>query len=63
MATILRVIVSASACWFGPAMAANTCAELCDAGFYASATAESVQQLIESGVDVNAKDEVSKSAL
>jgi ankyrin repeat protein len=47
----------------GPVSAEDNCAELGGAAFYASATTESIQQLIDGGVDVNARDEVGKSAL
>lgn len=47
----------------GPALATDDCAELCNADFYVSATTASVQQLIDQGVDVNATDEIGKSAL
>ena len=63
MKNTLRVIVSALVFSGGPVLAADDCAELCDAEFYMSATAPSVQQLIDQGVDVNARDEIGKSAL
>lgn len=47
----------------GPASADGDCAELCDAGFYTTATAADVQRLIDQDVDVNARDEVGRSAI
>ena len=59
----LRSIATALVFLGGPVLAADDCAELCDADFYLSATSASVQQLIDQGADVNARDEVGKSAL
>jgi ankyrin repeat protein len=59
----LYIITSALVLAAGPMLAADDCADLCDADFYASATVESVQQLIDLGVDVNARDDMGKSAL
>lgn len=56
---VMSVLVLAA----GPVLAADDCTELCDAEFYVSATTASVQQLIDQGVDVNARDEIGKSAL
>lgn len=47
----------------GAVLADGKCADLCHAEFYATATANDVRQLIDGGVDVNARDEVGKSAL
>lgn len=47
----------------GAAMAADACIDLCSNEFYQSATAESIQQKIGEGVDVNALDGEQKSAL
>ena len=58
LATKAAILIAAS-----PVLADGGCAELCDAAFYATATAEGVQQLIDGGVDVNVKDEVGKTAL
>ena len=46
-----------------PALADGDCVELCDASIYATATAADVQQLLDGGIDVNAQDEVGKTAL
>jgi ankyrin repeat protein len=63
MKNALRIIASVLVFTGGSVLAAGDCAELCDADFYVLATAESVQQLIDEGIDVNARDEVGKSAL
>lgn len=63
MKDALRIIASALVFAGGPVLAADDCAELCDADFYVSVTAEKVKQLVDQGVDVNARDEVGKSAL
>lgn len=47
----------------GPVLADGDCPELCSAEFYVSATVESIQQLVDQGVDVNATDDVGKSGL
>lgn len=47
----------------GPVFADGGCPELCNASFYATATAADVQQLLTQGIDVNAQDEVGKTAL
>jgi len=47
----------------GYAQAEETCATLCSADFYVTAGVEDIQQAIDMGVDVNARDEVGKSAL
>lgn len=47
----------------GPGLAADACQELCDAEFYQSATPQTVQQILDQGVDVNARDDIGKSAL
>jgi ankyrin repeat protein len=59
----LRVITSALIFTAAPVLAADECAELCDADFYVSATAGSVLMLTDRGVDVNARDNIGKSAL
>jgi len=65
--TVMRkgifAIVSALIIAAGPVSADSDCAELCDAVFYATATSADVQQLIDQDIDVNARDEVGKSAL
>lgn len=63
MKNALCIIASALVFAGGPVLAADDCMELCDADFYVSATAEKMQQLVDQGVDVNARDEVGKSAL
>lgn len=47
----------------GPVLAAEPCKQLCKAEFYLSATPQSLQQIIDQGVDVNARDDIGKSAL
>ena len=47
----------------GPVFADGDCKDLCDAGFYSTATAADVQHLLDQGVKLNARDEVGKSAL
>ena len=47
----------------GAAYADGSCAELCNNSFYTTATAADVQQLLAQGIDVNARDEVGKTAL
>lgn len=59
----ISAIVSALIIAAGPVSADGDCAELCDAVFYATATPADVKQLIHQGIDVNARDEVGKSAL
>lgn len=56
-------IVSALIISAGPVSADGACAELCDAGFYSTATSADLQQLIDQGINVNARDEVGKTAL
>lgn len=63
MNNVLCIIASALVFAGGPVLAADVCEKLCDADFYVSATAENMQQLIDQGVDVNAQDDVGKSAL
>ncbi len=46
-----------------PVLAAEECQELCDPAFYQSATAQSVQQLIDGGADVNAEGADDKTPL
>ncbi|RBW54388.1 hypothetical protein DS909_11090 [Phaeobacter gallaeciensis] len=46
-----------------PVLGADECTDLCGAEFYLSATTAGVQQLIDQGVNVNARDEIGKSAL
>jgi ankyrin repeat protein len=57
------VIVSALIIAAVPVLADDDCAEFCDAGFYTTATSADVQQLLDQGVDVNAMDDIGKSAL
>ncbi len=58
-----RILATALVFAGGPVLAADDCAELCDAGFYVEATTENLQQLLDQGVDVNALDGEKKSAL
>ncbi|MDU8911662.1 ankyrin repeat domain-containing protein [Aestuariicoccus sp. MJ-SS9] len=63
MKRVFGAVTWGAVCLAGAALAGGDCAELCDAGYYATATADSVRQLIDAGTDVNARDEVGKSAL
>ncbi|WP_323784613.1 ankyrin repeat domain-containing protein [Thalassovita sp.] len=56
-------IVSALIFAASPVLADGDCAELCDAGFYTTATSADVQQLLDQGADVNARDGIGKTAL
>ncbi len=63
MKNALRFIASVLVFAGAPVLAADGCTDLCDAGFYVSVTAEEMQQMIDQGIDVNARDAVGKSAL
>ncbi|AXI46944.1 hypothetical protein C1J03_13495 [Sulfitobacter sp. SK012] len=63
MQNALCIIASALVFAGGPVLASDDCLDLCVADFYVSATAESVQQLIDQGVYVDARDDVGKTAL
>ncbi len=63
MKNALCIIASALVSAGSSVLAADGCADLCDADFYLTATTENLQQLIDQGVDVNARDGVEKAAL
>lgn len=46
-----------------PALAANDCTILCNGGFYATATPESLQTVLDAGAEVTATDNAGKTPL
>ena len=46
-----------------PVLAANECGALCQSEFYQTATADTVQKLLDKGADVNARDAAGKTPL
>ena len=63
MKNTLRIIATTLVFAGAPALASDGCTQLCTADFYLSATAQDIQQVIDQGVDVNARDDIGKSAL
>ncbi len=63
MKNMLRILTTTLAVAGAPALASDGCTQLCTADFYLSATAQDLQQVIDQGVDVNARDDVGKTAL
>jgi ankyrin repeat protein len=63
MRNALFAVASALMIAAGSVSADGACAELCDASFYMTATSADIQQLIDQGTDVNARDGIGKAAL
>ena len=59
---LLSLIVSA-ATMSAPALAATECETLCQAEFYQTATADTIQELLDGGANVNARDPAGKTPL
>lgn len=63
MSRFLLGCISAMAMATTPALADQDCTDLCQAGFYQTATADAVQQMLAQGASVTATDSAGKTPL